>query len=78
MLTVRTVLNGAERQNDPVSGMVSPPATLVSLLSRDMTPAPGDAVCCRTSFVGGICKLGATAGMTVKQTGTRQAAHRNG
>ena len=49
-LVVRTVLNGAERQNYPIADMVFPVATLVSLLSRDMTLLPGDVICCGTSL----------------------------
>ncbi len=56
MLSVRTVLNGAERQNYPISDMVFPPATLVSLLSRDMTLAPGDVICCGTSLGVGVMR----------------------
>jgi ketopantoate reductase/2-keto-4-pentenoate hydratase/2-oxohepta-3-ene-1,7-dioic acid hydratase in catechol pathway len=48
-LSVRTVLNGAEKQNYPVADMILPPVKLVSLLSRDMTLMPGDVICCGTS-----------------------------
>ena len=47
-LSIRTVLNGEERQNYPVSDMYFPPATLVSLVSRDMTLEPGDVIACGT------------------------------
>lgn len=55
-LRVRTILNGQERQNYPVSDMVFPAATLVSLLSRDMTLEPGDVICCGTSVGVGALK----------------------
>jgi 2-keto-4-pentenoate hydratase/2-oxohepta-3-ene-1,7-dioic acid hydratase in catechol pathway len=55
-LTVRTVLNGQERQNYPVSDMIIPPRLLVSLLSRDMTLMPGDVICCGTSVGVGTMK----------------------
>ena len=48
-LTIRTVLNGDERQNYPVSDMTFPPRKLVSLLSHDMTLMPGDIIACGTS-----------------------------
>ena len=40
-LSVRTVLNGSERQNYPVSDMVFSVPELVSRLSRDVTLEPG-------------------------------------
>ena len=49
-LTVRTILNGEERQNYPIADMIFPVATLVSRLSRDMTLLPGDVICCGTSI----------------------------
>ncbi|WP_274426484.1 fumarylacetoacetate hydrolase family protein [Chelativorans sp. YIM 93263] len=55
-LHVRTELNGAERQNYPLSDMIFPPALLVSLLSQDMTLLPGDLICCGTSLGGGSMK----------------------
>jgi 2-keto-4-pentenoate hydratase/2-oxohepta-3-ene-1,7-dioic acid hydratase in catechol pathway len=55
-LVVRTILNGTERQNFPVSDMVFTPADLVSLLSRDMTLMPGDVICCGTSLGVGSMK----------------------
>ena len=55
-LSVRTVLNGAEKQNYPVSDMILPPVKLVSLLSRDMTLMPGDVIACGTSVGVGAMK----------------------
>lgn len=49
-LVVRTLLNGRERQNYPVSDMILPPARIVSLLSREMTLQPGDLIACGTSL----------------------------
>ncbi|WP_029004228.1 fumarylacetoacetate hydrolase family protein [Azorhizobium doebereinerae] len=54
--SVRTVLNGAERQNYPLSDMIFPPARLVSLLSQDMTLHPGDLIACGTSIGVGSMK----------------------
>lgn len=55
-LTIKTVLNGDERQNYPVSDMILPPHKLVSLLSQDMTLMPGDVIACGTSIGVGSMK----------------------
>ena len=55
-LSVRTVLNGVEKQNYPVADMILPPVKLVSLLSRDMTLMPGDVIACGTSVGVGAMK----------------------
>ena len=49
-LTIRTLLNGRERQNYPASDMILPPARIVSLLSREMTLEHGDLIACGTSL----------------------------
>lgn len=54
--SVRTVLNGQERQNYPLSDMIFPPHRLVSLLSQDMTLLPGDVIACGTSIGVGSMK----------------------
>ena len=46
-LVVRTVLNGAERQNYPISDMIFSAQELVSKISHDMTLLPGDLICVR-------------------------------
>ncbi|MGU3497007.1 fumarylacetoacetate hydrolase family protein [Xanthobacteraceae bacterium A53D] len=56
LASVRTVLNGAERQNYPLSDMIFPPARLVALLSQDMTLNPGDLIACGTSIGVGSMK----------------------
>ena len=48
-LHVRSVLNGRERQNYPASDMILSPPRIISLLSREMTLAPGDVIACGTS-----------------------------
>lgn len=53
---VRTVLNGAERQNYAVGDMIFPPRRLVAMLSRDMTLLPGDLIACGTSLGVGSMK----------------------
>jgi 2-keto-4-pentenoate hydratase/2-oxohepta-3-ene-1,7-dioic acid hydratase in catechol pathway len=55
-LRVRTILDGQERQNYPVSDMIIPPARLVSLISQDMTLLPGDLIACGTSIGVGTMK----------------------
>jgi len=56
-LTVRTVLNGEERQNYSAGDMIFNPRQLVSLLSHDMTLRAGDVICCGTSLGTGSMKL---------------------
>jgi 2-keto-4-pentenoate hydratase/2-oxohepta-3-ene-1,7-dioic acid hydratase in catechol pathway len=55
-LHVRTILNGAERQNYPVNDMFFPPAKLVSLLSSEVTLMPGDVIACGTSVGVGVMR----------------------
>jgi len=55
-LSIRTVLNGVERQNYPVADMHFPPYALVAALSRDMTLLPGDLIMCGTSVGVGVMK----------------------
>lgn len=55
-LTVRTVLNGAERQNYPIADMIFSAQQLVSRISHDMTLLPGDVICCGTSVGVGVMK----------------------
>ena len=50
VLTVRSLVDGRERQNYSVSDMIFSPAELVSRISRDMTLLPGDVICCGTSL----------------------------
>lgn len=49
-LRVRTLVNGVEKQNYPVSDMFVRPREIVSLLSQDMTLLPGDIIACGTSI----------------------------
>ena len=55
-LIIRTVLNGAERQNYPASDMILNPRQVVSMLSHDLTLEPGDVICCGTSLGVGSMK----------------------
>ena len=49
MLKVKTVLNGDQRQNYPVSDMIIQPVDIVRLVSWDMTLEQGDVICCGTN-----------------------------
>lgn len=55
-LVVKTILNGQERQNYPISDMIFSAAKLVSALSHDMTLNPGDLIECGTSVGVGSMK----------------------
>lgn len=55
-LTVRTILNGAERQNYRISDMIFSAQELVSKISHDMTLLPGDIIACGTSLGVGVMK----------------------
>jgi 2-keto-4-pentenoate hydratase/2-oxohepta-3-ene-1,7-dioic acid hydratase in catechol pathway len=61
-LTIRTLLNGRERQNYPTADMIFSPPRIVSLISQEMTLHPGDLVACGTS----IGALPMRPGMTVE------------
>jgi 2-keto-4-pentenoate hydratase/2-oxohepta-3-ene-1,7-dioic acid hydratase in catechol pathway len=55
-LVVRTILNGVERQNYPISDMIFSAQQLVSMISHDMTLLPGDLIACGTSIGVGVMK----------------------
>jgi len=69
-LTIRSILNGDERQNYPISDMVFQPAQLVSLLSRDMTLLPGDVIACGTSVGAGKMNPGSTIEIAIEGIGS--------
>lgn len=69
-LSVKTILNGQERQNYPVSDMTFKPVALVSRLSHDMTLYPGDVICCGTSVGVGSMKPGSTIEVVIDGIGT--------
>jgi len=69
-LSVKTILNGQERQNYPVADMIFPPAALVALISRDMTLEPGDVIACGTSVGVGSMKPGSTVSIVIEGIGT--------
>jgi 2-keto-4-pentenoate hydratase/2-oxohepta-3-ene-1,7-dioic acid hydratase in catechol pathway len=69
-LTVRTLVNGRERQNYRVDDMIFPPAELVSRLSQDMTLAPGDVIACGTSLGVLPMKAGTVVEIAIDGIGT--------
>ena len=69
-LTVKTFLNGKERQNYPVSDIVFAPAQIVSRISQDMTLMPGDVICCGTSLGVGSMKPGSKIEIVIDGIGT--------
>jgi 2-keto-4-pentenoate hydratase/2-oxohepta-3-ene-1,7-dioic acid hydratase in catechol pathway len=69
VLSVRTVLDGSERQNYPVADMIFPPAKLIALVSRDVTLEPGDVIACGTSVGVGSMKPGATVEISIEGVG---------
>ncbi|HLI10807.1 MAG TPA: fumarylacetoacetate hydrolase family protein [Alphaproteobacteria bacterium] len=69
-LTIRSLLNGEERQNYPVADMFFKPARLVSLISRDMTLLPGDIIACGTSLGAGTMKPGSRIEIAIDGIGT--------
>ena len=76
--TVRTVLNGTERQNYPLRDMIIPPHRIVSRLSHDMTLMPGDVICCGTSVgVGSMKEKTNTIEVTIEGIGTLSNVYEN-
>jgi len=69
-LHVKTLLDGKERQNYPVSDMIFKPAQIVSLISRDMTLYPGDVISCGTSVGVGSMKPGSKIEIVIDGIGT--------
>jgi 2-keto-4-pentenoate hydratase/2-oxohepta-3-ene-1,7-dioic acid hydratase in catechol pathway len=69
-LAVKTILNGQERQNYPLSDIIFAPSMLVSLVSHDMTLEPGDVIACGTSVGVGSMKPGSTVSIVIDGIGT--------
>ncbi len=68
-LTVRTLLNGRERQNYPVSDLILSPRAIVSALSRELTLEPGDLIACGTSLGAGVLRPGQTVEVAIDGIG---------
>ncbi len=75
-LKVKTLLDGKERQNYPVSDIIFKPAQLVSLISRDMTLYPGDVISCGTSVGVGSMKPGSRIEIVIDGIGTLSNEYR--
>ena len=73
-LTIRTMLDGSERQNIPVSDMTIKPVDLVRRLSHDMTLFPGDVIACGTSLGVGRMKPGNTVEVSIAGIGALRNA----
>ena len=69
-LRVVTRLNGAVRQDFPLSDMHFSAAQLVSLISQDMTLEPGDVILCGTSVGVGSMKPGSDVEVEIAGIGT--------
>lgn len=77
-LTVRTLVNGRERQNYPVSDMIFTPARIVSELSRDMTLEPGDLITCGTSLGVLPMKPGTVVEVVIEGIGVLRNEYKDG
>lgn len=69
-LTIRTLVNGRERQSYPASDMIFSPAQIVSKLSQDMTLMPGDIIACGTSLGARPVKAGMAVDVVIEGIGT--------
>jgi 2-keto-4-pentenoate hydratase/2-oxohepta-3-ene-1,7-dioic acid hydratase in catechol pathway len=72
--SVRTLVNGRERQNYPLADMIFPPAALVSLISREVTLEPGDVIACGTSLGVLPVRPGSVVEVTIDGVGTLRNA----
>lgn len=68
-LVVRTLVNGIEKQNYPVTDMFYRPREIVSLLSHDMTLNPGDVIACATSVGAERMRKGCTVEVEIAGIG---------
>ncbi len=71
-LSVRTLVNGRERQNYPCSDMIFSPAQIVASLSREMTLYPGDVIACGTSLGVLPIKPGTVVDVVIEGIGSLQ------
>lgn len=69
-LAVKTLVNGEEKQNYPVSDMFYRPREIVSRLSQDMTLNPGDVIACGTSIGAEAMPAGCTVEIVIDGVGT--------
>lgn len=71
-LVIRTLLNGRERQNYPVSDMIFSPRSLVAAISRELTLKPGDIISCGTSLGVGVLRAGMSVEVSIDGIGVLQ------
>ena len=69
-LTIRTTVDGRERQNYPVSDMIFSPVELVHRISQDMTLYPGDVIACGTSTGAMPMRPGSVVEVSIDGIGT--------
>lgn len=68
-VTIKTLVNGRERQSYAASDMILTPIEIVSLLSQDMTLNPGDVIACGTSLGARPIKPGMTVEVVIAGIG---------
>ncbi|MES2036423.1 MAG: fumarylacetoacetate hydrolase family protein [Pseudomonadota bacterium] len=69
-LTVKTFLNGKERQNYSCRDMIFTPAQIVSMISREMSLFPGDVIACGTSTGAGPMRSGQVVEIVIDGIGS--------
>lgn len=69
-LSVKTFLNGKERQNYECRDMIFSPTQIVSMISREMTLYPGDVIACGTSIGVGPMRSGNVVEIVIDGIGT--------
>ncbi|MBT2970650.1 MAG: 2-hydroxyhepta-2,4-diene-1,7-dioate isomerase [gamma proteobacterium symbiont of Ctena orbiculata] len=69
-LSVRTLVDGTELQNYPVTDMFFKPRQIVSRISHDMPLRPGDIIACGTSIGAGPMEQGCTVEVAIEGIGT--------
>ena len=67
---VRTLVDGALRQDYPLADMIFSPAAVVAMVSQDMTLLPGDVIACGTSLGVGSIKEGAQVEVQIDGIGS--------
>ncbi len=69
-LTIRTLVNGRERQSYQASDMIYSPTDIVRHLSQDMTLMPGDVIAVGTSLGSRPVKAGDTVTVSIEGIGS--------
>lgn len=71
-LTIRTLVNGRERQSYPAADMIFSPAEIVHHLSQDMTLMPGDVIAVGTSLGARPVKAGDVVAVVIDGIGSAE------